>query len=157
MKVLICMMGLPRSGKSTWARTHWGLTPFPIVNPDSIRLAVHGQQFYGPAEPLIWSMARIFVRSLFYAGHNYVVLDATNTTRARRDDWKSSEWTTCFMEIKADLDLCLERAKESGQGLCDAIVSMHNKYEPLGDDEPRYDDPQFWGTISSSNPSGARR
>ena len=35
---LIVMVGLPRSGKTTWARKQG----YPIVNPDSIRLAFHG-------------------------------------------------------------------------------------------------------------------
>src|SRR5690554_6874569 len=32
--ILICTVGLPRSGKTTWARKQ----SYPIVNPDSIRL-----------------------------------------------------------------------------------------------------------------------
>ena len=78
-------VGLPRSGKTTWAR----LQGHPIVNPDSIRLALHGQRFYGPAEPLVWATAHLMVDALFKAGHETVILDACNVSAKRRDEWKS--------------------------------------------------------------------
>jgi len=40
MKILILTVGLPRSGKSTWAAKKG----FPIVSPDAIRLAMHGMR-----------------------------------------------------------------------------------------------------------------
>ncbi|KKK82651.1 hypothetical protein LCGC14_2801230, partial [marine sediment metagenome] len=49
MKKLILTVGLPRSGKSTWARKQG----HPIVNPDSIRLALYGEPFIEEAEPMI--------------------------------------------------------------------------------------------------------
>lgn len=41
MKKLILTIGLPRSGKSTWAKQQG----CPVVNPDSIRLALHGKAY----------------------------------------------------------------------------------------------------------------
>ena len=41
MKEIIVTVGLPRSGKTTWAREQG----YPIVNPDSIRLSLHGKRF----------------------------------------------------------------------------------------------------------------
>lgn len=129
-KVLIVMVGLPRSGKSTWAMER----PYPIVNPDSIRLALHGQPFYGPAEPLVWAHARLMVRSLFLAGHQRVVLDATNTTRKRRDEWQSKEWAAFFKPIHMDIETCLERA-DGNPGLQEAIRKMSDQWEPIAADE----------------------
>ena len=84
-KTLIAMVGLPRSGKSTWAKK----AGHPIVSPDAIRLALHGQRFISEAEPFVWAIAKAMVRALFLAGHSAVILDATNNTRKRRDEWKS--------------------------------------------------------------------
>ena len=78
------LVGLPRSGKTTWALS----TGWPIVNPDAIRVAIHGQRFLATAEPLVWAIAKTMVRSLFLAGHSRVVLDATNVTAARRAEWE---------------------------------------------------------------------
>lgn len=134
-KILILTVGLPRSGKSTWARTQ----AYPIVNPDSIRLAIHGQRFHGPAEPLVWATAKIMVRSLFMAGHKTVILDATSCTRTRRDEWKSKEWGLFFKMIDTSKDECLSRAvKENDQVIIPVIERMSASFEPLGEDEKRW-------------------
>jgi predicted kinase len=76
-------VGLPRSGKTTWARS----TGFPIVNPDSVRLALHGQRFLGMAEPMVWAVTFAMVESLRLAGHEDIVVDATNVSAKRRKEW----------------------------------------------------------------------
>lgn len=106
MNILMMTIGLPRSGKSTWAKQQ----NIPIVNPDSIRLALHGQRFLPEAEQMVWAMAKYMVKSLFLAGHNTVILDATNITKSRRDEWKSKHWVRSFIEIDASAEECLERA-----------------------------------------------
>lgn len=124
--ILICTVGLPRSGKSTWAkRQSW-----PIVNPDSIRLAIHGQRFVGDAEPFVWATAKAMVRSLFLAGHQTVVLDATNTTKKRRVEWFDDRWATFFKVIPTPKETCLERAAGDAE-LVPVIERMASQFEPL--------------------------
>ena len=130
-KILICTVGLPRSGKSTWARAQ----AYPIVNPDSIRLAIHGQAFVAKAEPFVWATAKAMVRALFLAGHDRVILDATNTTRKRRDEWRSDEWATFFKHVDTPKDVCLERGD---CGIGPIIGRMAEQFEPLADDEERW-------------------
>ena len=91
-KTLILTVGLPRSGKSSWARCQG----YPVVNPDSIRLRLHGQVFAPQAEPFVWAVAHLMVESLFEAGHSTVILDATNISRRRRRGWRtnSARWST---------------------------------------------------------------
>jgi len=140
MKKLICTVGLPRSGKSTWAHEQ-GVT---IVNPDSFRLAVHGQRYWGPGEKLVWATIFLCVRALFMGGTDTIILDATNTTRAQRDQWKSDEWCTYFYDGCADVsaEVCKERAVATGQtDLLPIIDRMAVDFEPVGDDEVRYDIP----------------
>lgn len=130
--ILIATVGLPRSGKSTWARSQ----SYPIVNPDSIRLALHGQRYWAPAEPFVWAMAKAMVRALFLAGHRHVILDATNMSRKRRDEWQSEEWGTFFKLFCETALVCKERAKATGQDdLLPVIDRMAAESEPLGEDE----------------------
>lgn len=105
--VLLLTVGLPRSGKSTWAMN----TGLPVVCPDSVRLALHGQPFYAPAEPVVWAVVRLMVSALFKAGHRCIILDATNTTQHRRNEWRSSEWRCGYVCFKTEKDVCIERAR----------------------------------------------
>lgn len=107
MKELYITVGLPRSGKSTYAKS----TGWPIVSPDSIRLAIHGERFIAQAEPFVWVIAKAMVRALFLAGHDKVVLDSTSISPVRRDDWKSTDWKRRFIIFSADKDECIRRAR----------------------------------------------
>lgn len=82
-KELLLTVGLPRSGKTTWAMEQG----VPVVNPDSIRLALHGQRFLQSAESIVWAHAYLMARALLISGHDRVIVDATNVTRGRRNQW----------------------------------------------------------------------
>lgn len=125
-------VGLPRCGKSTWARE----SGFPMVNPDSIRLALYNEPFIRGRESEVWIITGLMVRSLFLAGHTTVVLDATNTIRKYRDDWKSPLWKREFKIFPKDLGQCIYRAKETGKNyLIPVIEKMYMEYEPITDEE----------------------
>lgn len=110
-KTLLMMVGLPRSGKSTWAQYHH----YPIVNPDSIRLVLTGQRVVQQAEPMVWTMARYMVEALFLAGHHTVILDATNINKKYRDQWRSPNWNIRMKIIPTSPDVCKQRAIATGQ------------------------------------------
>lgn len=132
MRVLICTVGLPRSGKTTWAREQG----HPIVNPDSIRLALHGRRFVSLAEPFVWAIAKVMVRALFLAGHDVVILDACSHTRARREEWKSSTWQTDYVEFGTPVAACVARARQIGdEEIVPVILRMDGAYEPVESDE----------------------
>lgn len=132
---LILTVGLPKSGKSTWAKKQ----EIPIVNPDSIRLALHGKQFIAEAEEMVWTIAKYMVKSLFLAGHKEVILDATNITKKRRDQWLSKYWNVYYKEIKTDVNICINRAKEINNDVLITIIDKMNKeYEPLTEDEKSF-------------------
>ena len=133
--VLIAMMGLPRSGKTTIART----LGCPIVNPDMIRLAIHGKPFIPEAEGSVWAVAMLMVKYFFLMGHNTVVFDATNTTYVRRDALQSSCWTTEFYEINTHVEDCKKRAYDGNRlDLVPIITRMDEGYQFLTPSEDRH-------------------
>lgn len=139
-KTLICTVGLPRSGKTTWAR----LQRYPIVNPDAIRLAVHGQRFWAPAEKRVWVDAHQMVRALFLAGHEWVIVDACHTTRKRRDFWlpeSPEDWDLYFYLLFTSREECLAQARAiDDQEIIPVIESMAEQWENLGVDEQLWRD-----------------
>ncbi len=147
MNTLIVTVGLPRSGKSTWALATSKQLHCPIVNPDAVRLAVTGQRFVREAEPTVWMVVRYMVRSLFNAGHCTVILDATNLTKSRRKFWLDEskqgnygDSAVCFVTFDADADTCKQRAIESDMtDLLPVIDMMHESFEELDDaEEPNH-------------------
>lgn len=134
MKLLIVTVGLPRSGKSTWAKT----TGFPIVSPDSIRIATHGKRFYLPGERLVWATAFIMVRSLFHSEHNTIVFDATSLTKRARNEivhemriFLEDDIEIKYKYFDTSIEVCKERALATYPDLVDVIERMSKHYEPL--------------------------
>ena len=87
----------------------------PVVNPDSIRLALYNQAWIGSAESMIWSIAHYMVKALFITGHKTVILDATNLTDKTRFRWLMPEWTLQFKVFKASEKTCIQRAKKDSR------------------------------------------
>lgn len=134
MKVLVLTVGLPRSGKSTWASQQG----CPVVCPDQIRLALHGREFYPPAEPMVWYVAQVMVRALFGSGHEKVILDACNVTEKRRREWLSPQWKTTFKLFDTDPEVCRQRARAAcNSDLLIAIDRMIEEWEQPSSEEMR--------------------
>lgn len=109
---VILTVGLPLSGKSTWAREQG----HPIVNPDSIRLALHGMRFVPAAEDFVWAITYLMVRALILAGHEKVIVDATNITSKRRQPYyyKFKDCIIDCHEMGTSKEECIKRAKDLG-------------------------------------------
>lgn len=129
--------GFPLSGKSTLC---CGLMNknIVVVNPDTIRLALHGKQFEPLAEPFVWATAQIMVRTLLKQGHD-VIVDATNTTIERRKMWVNMakefglkleiDWVTTSSEI------CFKRNEELKRLDNSIIERMVSQFEEPTDKE----------------------
>lgn len=125
------MMGLPRSGKSTIARKLSELVNAPIVQRDAIRLAVHGQRYEPAAEPLIKTLDIYFIRSLFLAGHEYVIADETNYSEEARKHLEGN-WTIEWYPVLTKAEICKARALGTNQSdLLPVIDEMERRYVPL--------------------------
>lgn len=119
MSKLILTVGLPRAGKSTWAKRQG----HPVVCPDAVRLAMHGEAFNPQAEPWVWTMVYTMVHALFYAGHEIVIVDATNVTAKRRVEW-SKQFRSARVELKIFSTLPMECIRRARQGKRDDLVPV---------------------------------
>ena len=77
--MLVVMVGVPGSGKSTWARANFR----HIVSPDEIRLREFGVRFDPKIEAKVWRRAYTRVAEHLARG-DVVCFDATSATRRRR-------------------------------------------------------------------------
>ncbi len=124
---LVVMVGLPRSGKSTVVRELYQPKGYAVVNPDSVRLALHGQAFVPSAEPLVWAVVELMVDALLLAGSR-VVVDATNSTAKRREMWVRRG--AKFHMLGTPAVKCIERARAGGnENLVPIIQRMSDAFE----------------------------
>ena len=132
---LILIVGLPRSGKSTWAFVQG----FPIVNRDAIRIALHGQPFIGQAEDMVTAIETYMVRALFEGSHNTVIVDATHLRKKYRDRWLYGPWNVELKVIDTPIAVCIERAKEDNrEDLIPIIERMYENAEWPDDSDPNF-------------------
>jgi len=89
VRTLHLTIGLPRSGKSSWAKAQ----DCPIVNRDSIRFAIGGSIRFFDAEDKVNEIEKIMVKALFKAGHNDVIVDATHLKQKYIDAWEEFSHT----------------------------------------------------------------
>lgn len=124
--VLHVMVGLPRSGKSTYARS----LDIPRVEVDAIRKALTGQAFCEDAEIMVTAITKVMVHALFMAGHTEVLLDEAWTCTAEyRDLWEAygelEGYKVQYHLIPTCPETCLKRAiAERNGALVETIQSM---------------------------------
>lgn len=110
-KTLFVTVGLPRSGKSTWAKEQG----YPIVNRDAIRIALHGQTYLQDAEDMVTAIETYMVKALFLAGHDAVIVDATHTKSKRLLRWRKGDWDLQPIPFYTGKEECIRRARKDGR------------------------------------------
>jgi len=136
---LYYMIGIPRSGKTTFARkwlnyeyTITGhdlfhsskfeydnkkqpeLSPRTVVCEDDIRKALTNQAFVGEAERMVLAVRDIMARSLLIAGVD-VLLDDTHTSWYSQRAVHALQYNAIYVYIHADPEICIQRAYATDQ------------------------------------------
>jgi len=141
MNKIILTVGLPRSGKTTWAKNQ-GL---PIVSPDGIRVSIHGQRYYLPAESLVWVFVHIMIEALLRAGHESIIVDACHCTARRRDQYNKHNAEVMTHVIETNPETCIGRARKTqDEMIIPTIERMATEW-----DLPR---PESWDGWQPENP-----
>jgi predicted kinase len=135
MPIIFVMIGLPGSGKSTWAIEKAKDDDTVIINRDAIRTMIKGKYIFDKdLEPFIKAVAKLFVYEAITEGLN-VVVDETNLTIEKRKFWNIKNIDTVFVWCKeskrnADLRCASDARGYSKEYWEDVIKGMKLSFEP---------------------------
>lgn len=135
MSRLGLMLGLPLSGKSTYAKHLQREEGWVVLCPDEIRLALHGHEFWPDAEDFVWANCKLTARYLLETDHN-VLIDATNLHSGARIPWlKMADKLSAHLSIfvcSTSAEICKRRAIKDGKAHMIAVIErMASSSEPL--------------------------
>ena len=127
---LTVTVGLPGSGKSTWAQAQPGAV---IIERDIIRHELTGDARNHSAEGRVTGIARARVHGALAEG-KYVIVSDTNLAAKTRRQWKTlaESLDAVYDElyfVDVALEVCIERdARREHPVGADVIRSMHQRY-----------------------------
>ncbi len=129
---LIFLVGLPRSGKSTYAHS-WAIERpgRAIISGDSFRKALHGHAYIPEAEATVYSMMDVAAKSLLSEGID-VVIDETCTTEMTLMRYYRIDLEAEPVFINTPADECRKRAIDSHKTyLIPVIDRLQKQHEYL--------------------------
>ena len=141
-KELFMLVGLPRSGKTTWRKkfiSDFGGDKPVVVSADDIRYLVYGQRFFSSGEPIVWALRGLMLRYLMQQGKP-IVIDETNTIKRNREAIikiaKEFGYTIEAVVLPTTREECIDRAKAlNDEYILPIIDRMAEQYEPISTDE----------------------
>jgi len=133
---LYATIGLPGSGKETWAKTQ-GL---PVIDVEVIKDQLTPLNQRSKKEAEVLNDVQRLIHSLFISGNPVVILLAENLTQKDREFWKNdSEWQTNFREFYITEQEAIRAAIQAGASktILDQIKAKAKAYEPLSPSLPK--------------------
>lgn len=131
MKQLILTIGLPGSGKSTWAREEAALGGYiDIVERDQIREELTGDAQNHTREAYVTSVANQRVCNALAAGNSVIVAN-TNLRAKYRRQWAkiAEEYGAAYREVSflhVPVDVCIERDAQRPNPVGEEVIRrMH--------------------------------
>lgn len=124
---LICTVGLPFSGKATWAKAQ-GLPVIDLEINEKL-MKTKSQKNTSALE-----FTRQMIQSLFESGNSVVILLAENLTERDREFWQDdTRWHTQYREFKiTELEaIRVAQANGASKARLDQIKTKAKAYEPL--------------------------
>lgn len=134
-------IGLPRSGKSTYANEWVKEKPMRVVVcGDDIRFALHGKRFEPLAESMVNAIKLTMIRALLNRGFD-VLVDGTHTTRhSIKQLLEIDRYAIGLLDTNVPTaEECIQRAKDTGQeDLIPVIHRMNKNLEEMWEVGPNF-------------------
>jgi len=148
-KTLTILVGLPRSGKSTWIEKNKGNSI--VVSNDWIRENILGGSYASTANAIVWTLGEAAMRMVLSQDKD-VIFDAVNHTKEVRkfyvDIARKYDAKIKMVVFMTPLGICLVRNEiPSSHKLPNkALIDMHDVFSVPDEDE--YDEVEFCGGCS---------
>lgn len=133
MSTMICLAGLPGSGKTTWATEFLkGHPDYLYFSPDAYYERINGDECDRSDTFEIWMAMFRDIHIAEKNGYN-VLIDSDNLTYAQRNQW--IEWFPYFDEhllffLEVDYYVCLDRVSKRRRTIPEIIMrEKHFKWE----------------------------
>jgi hypothetical protein len=136
MAKLTALIGLARSGKSTFAKK-WQTTPDPdglsrvVVNGDNVRLALHGMRYVHSAEPIVHGIYNTMVKALLLNPNLSLLMDDTHTTVSSIRNVLNMDVDAEFIYVHCHPETAKDRAINTNQR--DLIPVIDRMWDNLQD------------------------
>ena len=136
MSTMICLSGMPGSGKTTWAQRFLKAHPdFLYFSPDMYYERINGDECDRRDSFEIW-MAMFRDIHIAEKNFNNVLIDSDNLTYAQRNQW--IEWFPYFDEhillfLEEDYNTCFDRVSKRRRTIPEVIMreKMYKWENPL--------------------------
>ena len=125
MSKLICLAGMPGSGKTMWAQKFMETNPgFLYISPDAYYERINGDDRDRSHSFEIW-MAMFRDIHIAETNGRDVLIDSDNLTYAQRNQW--IEWFPDFDDhlllfIEEDFNICMDRVSKRRRTIPEAIM-----------------------------------
>jgi predicted kinase len=128
---LVVMIGIPGSGKSTYA----SLRQLPTVSTDALRLLLFDDVAEQRFQDHVFSVLRHVIRARLDAGVPQTFVDATNLSPHERkpliDLAQQYRYAVCALFFDTPVEVCLKRNRERGRLVPeDVLLRMAGKLRP---------------------------
>ena len=139
---LVLTVGLPRSGKTTWAREQIR-KGIPVLEEDAVWVAAGwkpGMDVSDKDREQLGRALRTAVKILFISGHNTVIIVSCAVSRKDREAWVNDTgyWTRVFKVFDTSYEVCKERMiDEKLEDWMPHLNEMASKLEPIIEEEIR--------------------
>lgn len=127
MSKLTAMLGMPRSGKSTFS-DQWQQMPDPdglhrvVVSGDNVRLGMHGMRYVYIAEPLVHGVYQTMIRTLLLNKRLHILMDDTHTSIQSIRTALTINSDAEFICVLTSPEICIERAFKTNQGDLEPVI-----------------------------------
>jgi len=126
-KKLVIMVGLPRSGKTTFVERYLKKHDYVILSSDQLRLSLYKEVFNKEREQEMWHMFREMYNYFIQTKSN-IIIDSTNISYVNRmyymDIAKQNKYDIVIIHIDTPKEICISRCED--EKLIEVINCMEN-------------------------------